>query len=603
MTGRIAVVAAVVALFVGAFVIRNTFTIILAGRARELALLRCVGASRAQVRRSALLEAAVVGALASLGGLAFGVVVAWGLAVLFQGSGELRVDVTGTVPRILPRTVVVALAVGIVTAMVSAWSPARHASRVAPVAALRGEVFTLARRESRVRAVVGAVLAVAGAAAMAAGVLGDRVQTGYLWAGAAATTIGLLVLGPVLAKSLSHLVGAPIARTRGAAGALARGNAVRSPRRTSATVLPLVIGLALIAMITTMAAGTKAWAVRDIDRTFRADLRLQAVTNPQSPGFAPLDGGVADRLAGVDEFAAVAAFQSGGVTVTGSNGQSATAVDPTHLSRVLTLPVVAGDWADVRAGSIAVSRDAARATDLAIGSPVTVRGPRGERTLTVRAIYERPEPGYLAATQVSVPVGNYVVGPADYRRLAAEGDTDVSAIYLATRPDVSSRAARAALERALADHPSYPTIEIMSLDEIRELASDQIDPALRIYYSLLGLMVVIAVFGVVNTLVLHIVARTREIGLIRAVGMERRQVRSMIRWEAAIVSVIGTTIGLGVGVFLGWAVTRAMRLPVVIPGGPLALFAVAAVAVGIAAAAVPARRAARIDVLRAIATE
>ena len=238
-----------------------------------------------------------------------------------------------------------------------------------------------------------------------------------------------------------------------------------------------------------------------------------------------------------------------------------------------------------------------------MGSTVPVRGPRGEQTLTVRAIYTRPELGYIAAEQLSVPVGDYLIVASDYERLAAADDTAVHAIYLATRAGVPERAARRAIERALATDPRYPTIEILSSGELKDRLSSRIDPALRIYYSLLGLMVVIALFGIVNTLVLHILERVREIGLVRTVGMDRRQVRAMIRWEATLVAVIGTVVGTSVGTFLGWALSRAMKLPVTVPIGMLALIAAGAVLVVWLGAVLPARRAARVDMLRAVAAD
>lgn len=599
VTNQVALVGAAVALFVGMFVIRNTFTIMLASRARELALLRCVGASRAQLRRSVLLESSVVGAVASVAGLAFGVAVAWGLGLLLRSIGDLRVDITGTVPRILPRTVLVAIVLGVVTAMLSAWSPARRAARVAPVEALRGQVFAVDRREGRVRAAVGAVLTAGGLALVGLGAVDG---SAYLGPGAAATAVGILVLGPVLARSLSRALGAPIGRMAGAPGQLARHNAARNPRRTSAAVLPLVIGLALTTMIVSLAAATKAWAVSDMDSVFRADFLVRPLADPQDRGFTPLSLRVADRLTGLPELAAVAAFRSGGIEVAGT-GTGVTAVDPAALARVLSLHVSAGSLAELSTGTVAVSRQVADGAGLAVGSPVAVHGPRGDRMLTVRAIYERPELGYVAAEQLNVPVGGYLVTAADYERLAAADDTDVSEIYLVTRTGVAERRARAAVERALADDPAYASIEILSRDQQHAMLSRRIDPALRLYYSLLGLMVVIALFGIVNTQALHILERVRELGLVRAIGMDRRQVRAMVRWEALIVATIGTATGLSAGAFLGWALTRASKLPVTLPVGTWALVAAGAVLVVGASATLPARRAGRVDLLRAIAAE
>lgn len=600
--GQIALVGAAVALFVGMFVIRNTFTIMLASRAREFALLRCVGASTAQLRRATLLESSTVGAAASMGGLVFGVLVAWGLGGLLLASGDLRVDIIGTTPRVLPRTVLIAVVVGVLTAMLSAWLPARRAARVAPVAALRGEIFALDRREGRVRTAAGTVLAAGGATLILRGALDGSADGAYLPAGAAATAAAILVLGPVLARSLSHLLGVPIARAGGAAGLLARHNAARNPRRTSATLMPLVIGLALTTMITTLAAATKAWAVGDLVRVFPADFQIRSLADPQERGSTPLNLGVAHRLTGLPELAAVATFRGGSLDIP-STGAGVSAVDPTQLASVLSVPVRAGSLSDLAAGTMAVSQRAADSTGLAIGSPVTVRGARGERTFTVRAIYELPELGDIAAEQLTVPISDYLVTATDYERLAAADDTDVAAIYVATRAGVTERAVRAAIERALADDPGYASIEILGRDELGAMLSRRIDPALRLYYALFGLMIVIALFGIVNALALHVFERVRELGLVRAIGMERGQVRAMVRWEAVIVAIIGTTIGLSTGTFAGWALTKALRLPVTVPTSTIAALAMAAVVVVVAGATVPARRAGRLDLRRAIATE
>jgi putative ABC transport system permease protein len=583
--------AGVVALFAGMFLIRNTFSIILASRTQELALLRCVGASRAQLRRAVLLEAAVLGAVASLAGLVVGVGLAWGLGALLRSTDEAIADVTGGV-RILPRTVLVALAVGVGTAVVSGWSPSRRATRVAPVTALRGGVFALDRREGRARAVLGGVLVLAGTGLVLAGAQGDPVESSYLLAGTVATALGVLVLGPVLARVLSRLLGAPIGHALGVVGQLARDNAARSPRRTSATVLPLVIGLALIGFLTTLAASTKATTVGGFDRTFHADYRLGAIGGGMhQPRMSPR---VAERLAGLPELATVVAFQDTGATVAGRES-GVTAVDLGRVGSVLSLNVTDGALSELTSGSIAVNRRAA-ADGARIGSRVTVRTPGGTRTFTVRAIYDTSDLGDLVRQEL--PVGDHLISADDYRRLG--GDPGLTRIYAMARDGVTGGAARAAIERAI---PDYPNVEIAGHNELRRRATAAIDPALRLFYSLLGLAVVVGLAGVVNTLVLSILERTRELGLMRAIGMDRRQVRSMIRWEAVIIGAIGITIGLGVGAFLGWAIGRDLDLSTTIPVGQLVLIAAAATVAAVAAATLPARRAARVDIVRAVAVE
>jgi putative ABC transport system permease protein len=584
-------VAGVVALFAGMFLIRNTFSILLAARTRELALLRCVGASRAQLRRSVLLEASILGAVASLAGLVVGVGLAWGLGGLLRSTDEAIADVTGGV-RVLPRTVLVGLAVGVGTTVVSAWSPVRRAARVAPVTALRGDVFALDRREGRARGAVGAVLAVAGIGLVLAGALGDPVESSHLLAGTIATAVGVLVLGPVLARVLSRLLGALVGRARGVVGALARGNAARSPRRASAAVLPLVIGLALAGFLATLAASTRASTVGGFDRTFRADYRLGAVgAGMHQPLMSPR---VAERLAGLPELATVVAFHDTAATVDGQES-GVTAADPTRVGRVLSLNVTDGALSDLTSGSIAVDRRAV-ADGASLGSRVTVETAAGKQTFTVRAIYDTSDLDDFVRQEL--PVGGYLIAPADYRRLG--GDPGLTTVHATTREGVTPGAARAAVERAV---PDYPNVEIAGRDELRQQATSRIDPTLRLFSSLLGLAIVVGLFGVVNTLALSILERVRELGLLRAIGMDREQVRSMIRWEAILLAAVGTTIGLALGAFLGWAVSRDLDLTATIPVGQLALFAAAAITVGVLAATLPARRAARVDLLRAIAAE
>jgi putative ABC transport system permease protein len=588
---QLLLVASGVALFTGSFLIRNTFSIILAGRTRELALLRCVGAGRGQLRRAVLLESSIVGLLAAALGLVAGIGIAWLLGGLLHAGGAIAADVSGAAPRILPRTVGIALAVGVVTAAVSAWGPARRATRVPPVAALRADVFTLDRRTGRIRTVVGTAATVGGIAIVLAGVFSDPVKPAYLRAGSIATSLGVLVLGPVLARGLSRLIGAPIGRLGGVVGELARGNAVRSPRRAAATLLPLVIGLALMGFLATLAAGTKASSLNGFDKTIRADFYLRATgSGIHQPRLSPA---VVDRLTALPELAAVGAFADTQAIVAGRH-DFVTGADPAVVGRVVSPKMIDGALSDLGAGAMAVSRPAAAAQHLRIGSPVAVRTARGERTLTVRAIFDFPK-GYL----VHRPFGDYLIAAADYTSQAA--GPGATQIYATTRQGVDPSAARAAIDRTLAD---YPNVEISDRAGMRHVESVEIDPALRVYYSLFGLVIVIALFGIANTLALSILERVRELGLLRAVGMDRRQVRSLVRWEAIIIAGIGAVIGLALGAFLGWSTTITLDLPVTaVPVAQLALFTACAIAAGALAAVLPARRAARTGILRAVTTD
>jgi putative ABC transport system permease protein len=369
--------------------------------------------------------------------------------------------------------------------------------------------------------------------------------------------LGVLVSGPALAWSLARLLGAATRRVAGVVGALAGAYAARHPRRTAATMLPLALALTLVAFLATLAASTKASAAAGLDRTLRADFRLEATgAGMHQPELSPR---VAERLRGLPELAAVAAFRGTGATVAGRE-VGLTAADPAQLGQVLSLEVTAGALADLTGGAIAVSREAATALDLAVGTPVAVRTPRGERVLTVRAVFDSSALDAFARQEL--PLADYLVTPAD-----------------------------------------HPPVEIASAAELRRRATAAIDPTLRLFYGLLGPAVVVGLGGIVNTLALSILERARELGLLRAIGMDRRQVRSMVAWEGAIVAAIGAVLGSGLGAFLGWAAGRDLDLPPTIPVGQLLLVTAAATAVAVAAASLPARRAARVDVIRAVAGE
>ncbi|MCP9970992.1 ABC transporter permease [Actinomadura madurae] len=373
-------------------------------------------------------------------------------------------------------------------------------------------------------------------------------------------------------------------------GELARGNAARNPVRTAATLLPLTIGLALTGFLVTLAAGTKASSLADFDGTIHADLHVKAAgVGLHTPRMSPA---VLDRMAAVPELDAVSAFRSTKATVAGREG-TVTGADPARTGRMLSPKVTGTPLSDLGPGGMAVSREAADDRHLTVGSPVTVRTARGEREYTVRTIIDAPK-GYFA-----LPFGDYFLASSDYANLAE--DRGVTEIYATARDGVGQDAARAAAAQALAAHPG---VEVTDRGDMRREVAAELDPALRVYYSLLGLVIVIALFGVANTLSLSILERVRELGLLRAVGMDRRQVRSLIRWEAIIIAGIAAVTGPVLGAFLGWATTVALGLPeTAVPVANLALFTAVAIAMTAVAAALPARRAARVPMLRALSAD
>ena len=438
-----------------------------------------------------------------------------------------------------------------------------------------------------------------------AGGLADPAVDAMVSAGAAVSGVGVLVLGPVLALPVARLVGAAVRRGRGVAGRLAADNAVRSPRRAAATTLPLVIGLALIGFVTTLAAGSRASTVGGLDRALRADFQVQAFDRDVA-----MSPDVPQRLAALPELAAVAAFQTASAeltteSTTGSTPGSGAAtvelagVDPAPLAAVLALPVTAGSLSDLADGGIALRRTVARERGATIGSTVRLRTGVGDpgQTFTVRAIYDTSGLGGYSIAHL--PVYDSLITPADYERLV--GDPAVTRVYATVRAGVNRAAAEAAIARALADRP---TVEITDRDHLRRRAAAELAPALRVYYTLFGLMILIALFGIVNTLALSVLERVRELGLLRVLGMQRRQVRAMLRWEAAIMAATGAVVGLALGTLVGWAATRSLDLSAThVPVGLLAACAGAAVVAAMLTAGPPARSAARVDVLRALATD
>jgi putative ABC transport system permease protein len=575
-----------VALFVGAFIINNTFSIIIAQRTRELALLRCLGASRTQVRNSVLLESAIVGLVAAVVGLGVGVLLALGLQGVLSAFG---IELPSTTPQILPRTLIVALLVGVVVTVVSALVPARKATRVPPVAALREEAVSLTGTRTRLRTMVGGTITAVGVGVLLIGLFGGPDNPlYYVGGGAVVILLGVGALGPLIARPLARVIGWPIDRGLRLPGRLARQNAMRNPKRTAATASALMIGLALVSFVTIFGASLRASIDDQLEQAFTFDYVLSGGSTFGAP--QPVSPAVVEDLRAESDLSAVTPFAFGAATIDGSD-TFVQAADPEGVERVLNVEMVDGSLADLGEGGIVVSKDIADEHGWSVGSPVDVRLVRESDTLTVAAIHDSPN-----------ALGEYLLAPEDYQRLS--GDQGVFQVYVDAAEGVAAADARAAVEGVV---DAYPTLNVQDQAELREETSGSIDQLLNIFYALLGLSIVIALFGIVNTLVLSILERIRELGLLRAVGMERRQVRSMIRWEAVIIAIMGALLGMVVGTFFGWTTIRALAdeglSSFAIPYGQMAFFLVLAALAGILAAVLPGRRAARIDVLRAIATE
>ncbi|MFF3762390.1 ABC transporter permease [Streptomyces sp. NPDC002185] len=572
-----------VAVLVSVFTIHNTFAVLVAQRTRENALLRAIGAARRQIVTGTLAEALAVGLLASLAGLLTGIGVAAGLQALFPAIGfpfpEGDLVVTGT-SLLLP------LGVGLAVCAGSALLPAVRAGRTAPLAALR-ETDVDASGTSRRRALTGGALLATAVGTVLAGVLG----TPSLWLaslGAGLAVAAFVVLGPVAATLAVRVLGRPL---RGTNRGLARRNALRSPGRTAATATALMIGVAVVTLFTVFGASLKATMDRTVDRSFAGDVAIG------TPSFGAGGSGLSPRLA-----PAVAALPEvdtavglgRGVAEVDGRGRALTVTDPAALARTLDLGEVQGPLTGLGTDGIAVAADEAADSGLAPGRTAVLTFTDGSRhTFTVRAVYQRAD---LA--------GDYLVTRAAWAPHRTQ-DAD-RLVAVSFRDGVGAKQGKAAVTE-VADRYGHP--EVQTREEYAAASAGGIDMMLTLIYALLALAVLIALLGIANTLTLSVHERTRELGLLRAVGQTRTQLRAMVRWESVLVAAFGTVGGLALGAFLGWVLVRATdgsggsALAFAVPVVRLAAVALVGLVAGALAAWRPARRAARLEILRAIATE
>lgn len=583
MFRTILVAFAVIALVVAGFSIHNTFSILVAQRSRESALLRAIGASRRQVLSSVVAEALGIGIVASAAGIASGSVLALGLTTLMNNAG-LDVGVDGII--VTSTTVILSVVTGVGATVLASLLPALRASRVAPLAALRDSAVDSTAGSKR-RTVVGAAIGVIGVAVVATATSADQplVQAG---AGALATLIGAVILGPVVARPAAALLGLGPVVLRGQNGRLARGNAMRDPKRTAGSASALMVGTAVVALFTTFGASIKASVDETVNENFGGDL----VVVPDQFGEAGLSPDVADEIALLPEVQTSAGMSIAVATVDGSTTDPSV-IDPSALDDLLDIGVSSGSLDAVTKGHLAVSTSYADDRALGIGSDVAVSYADGESdVLTVSALYDN-----------TMNVGDVIMTPADWAR-HAEQPSDV--VVLIDLVDGVSESAGQDAVNAVAERNGAPNAQTRS--EYIDGLGSEIDQMLFFVYGMLGLAILIALMGIANTLSLSIHERTRELGLLRAVGQTRSQVRSTVRWESVIVAVFGTIGGIGLGTFLGWGLMRALGAQegfggFAVPTTSLAVVVLLAALAGIAAAWRPARRAGRLDILSAIATD
>ncbi|HEX4982444.1 MAG TPA: FtsX-like permease family protein, partial [Ilumatobacteraceae bacterium] len=575
-------VFAAIALFVGAFIIFNTFSIIVAQRSRELALLRTLGASRRQVLVSVVIEALIVGFLASVIGVIVGIGIAAGLRALLDAAG---IDLPSTALQLKPRTLVVALLVGLVVTVVAAVVPARHAARVAPIQALQESSSSLMGSHAKRRLITGSVALAAGIGLLLYGLFGQPANAAALVGlGAAVQFIGIAMLSPLIARPVAGAIGAPI-RGLSVQARVGRENAMRSPRRTASTAVALTIGLGLVSMVTILGASLKASTTATLESQLRADIIVT------STSFGPFSTDAAAKVAALPQVADSTAVRQGAFRV-GGQTSFLNAVDPSQLDAVADIGLREGSLAALRTGTVMVHADLAEEKGWKVGDQIPAAFPSiGDHPLTIVGIYDE-----------NALVGDYLVSLSTFEDVFVQ---QLDTLILATAAEgVSSDQLRTAIEGTLQD---FPNLEVQDQAAFRDKQAGFVDTLLNLVTALLAMSIVIALFGIVNTLGLSIYERTRELGLLRAVGMDRRSVKRMIRWESVIIAIFGGLLGIVVGIGFGFALQRALESEGVtvldIPVPQLFVYLVLAGLAGVLAAIFPARRAAKLNVLEAISYE
>jgi putative ABC transport system permease protein len=576
------VIFAGVALLVASFSIHNTFSIVAAQRSRESALMRAIGATRAQVLGSVVLEAMLVGVIATAMGVAAGLGLAAGLRALLESSdsglptGALVIGVT---------SIVVPVLVGLGVTLVAALGPALQSSRVSPLAALRATAVESAR-VGRARLTLGVLAAIGGVGLIVAGATGGAL--GQVGLGSLAAASAFVLLGPVLARPAGRVLGAPARLVRGVTGQLAQENAVRNPRRTAGTATALVIGIGVVAVFTVFGSSLRTSVDKEVSGSF-GDTDL--VVRSTSFAGSGLPTSFVEQVGRVDGVDAVSPLTMADVALDGT-AETATVTDPAALARVSDLKLVDGDLAGLDATSIAVSQafaddhgwTAGSTVDVGFADGATVPATIGATYRAKGAIGDLIVPSTLWDAHTVRPLGATVVlvGLADGADLA-RAEADVA---------------------ALARDAGSPTVE--TRQEYLDSVGRQVNQVLTVVYVMLAVAVVIALLGIANTLTLSIHERTRELGMLRALGQTRRQLRSMIRWESAVVATFGVLAGLGLGTLIGWGLVKAGGDAIdistfTLPVGQFVVIALVGAAAGVVAAWRPARRASRLRVLDAIA--
>ncbi|MDH3499171.1 MAG: FtsX-like permease family protein [Acidimicrobiia bacterium] len=578
-----------IALFVGSFIIANTFRIIVTQRSRELALLRALGATAGQVNRMVLIEALAVGLVASVVGIGVG----FGIAVLLRTALDtFGVELPAASLTLAPRTIAVSMVVGVAITVLSAILPARRAARVPPVAALRDTMTTPRRKALTTRGITGAVVVAVGLGVLAIGLFANfsngPPEIAYVGLGAAVVFIGVSILSPLVARPVARFIGWPFARLFGVPGKLARENAGRTPRRTSATAAALMIGITLVTLAAVMAASIRGTVDEILGTGIDADL-IAAPANQFDPtaSFTP---DVADAAKANSDFADVTRLKLRSALVNGS--ETFIAGVENNFDAFFPLDDGSAGTTLLQPGEIWVAQGVAEANEWSLGDDVVIDFQNtGEQTFTLVGVAV----GDTAEGILAITIDDYVTN---------FGSSTDSQVYAKLAAGVTLDQGKATLE-SIAE--GVPTANVQTLEELQSDAEQQINQLLNLITGLLGLAVVIALIGVTNTMTLSVYERTREIGLLRAVGLSRLQTRRMIRSEASIISIFGASLGVAIGIFFGWAILQALQdqgfTAFVIPYGTVLLWIIVTGILGVIFALLPAWRASKLNVLEAISYE
>jgi putative ABC transport system permease protein len=583
---------AFIALFVGGFTIFNTFSITVAQRSREFGMLRTLGASRRQVLTSVVLEALLIGLVGSLLGLLAGLGVAVGIGELFKTAG---IDLPNTGTVVATRTIVVSLLVGTLVTFLAALAPAIRATRVSPMEALH-EAAAPPRRRRPIVLPLAVALGLLGVGLLAYGLFGGvedaDAGAGLVGLGAVAIFFAVALLSPRLVQPLASVVGKPIERLRGVTGRLARENSTRNPGRTAATAAALMIGLALVTFVTVFAAGIKASIDDTIDANFAGDLTLQ-----NKDGFSPFPAEAGRAVAQVDGVDVASPIRFDESKVQGTSGNRFMAgIDPPTLPQVFDLDWEEGSDATLTAlggsGTI-LDEGFAEDEDIKVGDTLRVTTPTGKRVeYEARGTFKDRTDFF----------GDYAI-----RNSVMEEDFDTrkdALVLIKLEEGANADAVAASIDRLL--DRRFATVESLDQQELKDSVGGQVNTLVNLLYALLSLAVIVSLFGIVNTLALAIYERTRELGMLRAIGTSRRQVRRIVRYEAVITALIGAVIGTVLGLFFAVVVSRPLAdegFVLSFPVLTLVIVIVLAAVAGVLAAILPARRASRLDVLEALAYE